>query len=120
MTFVKKKKKKKKRVHRSYKADTVLVCQNIDEWRISKRVCNYDMNSFRKISFSKNGVCKSRIKSCFLNKFVHYSRKLHGKVNYLIKTGVLFSLVGYYLLPSNSYRRLIFHINAFVLILIIC
>ena len=28
------------------------------------------MNIFRKIFFSKNGVCKSRIKSCFLNKTV--------------------------------------------------
>ena len=51
---------------------------------------------------------------------VHYSRKLHGKVDYLIKTGVFFSLVGIYLRPSNNYRRLIFNINAVVLILIIC
>ena len=78
------------------------------------------MNIFRKIFFCKNGVCKSRIKSCFLNKSVHYSYKLHGKVNYLIKTGVFFSLVGNYLRPSNNYRRLIFNINAVVLILIIC
>ena len=46
-----------------------------------------------KIFFSKNGVCKSRIKSCFLNKSVHYSWKLHGQVNYLIKTGVVFFLL---------------------------
>ena len=64
------------------------------------------MNIFRKKIFSKNGVCKSR--------------KLHGKVIYLIKTGVFFSLVGNYLRPSNNYRRLIFNINAIVLILIIC
>ena len=51
------------------------------------------MNIFRKIFFSKN-VCKGRIKSCFLNKSV---------VNYLIKTGVFFSLVGNYLRPSNNY-----------------
>ena len=31
------------------------------------------MNIFRKIFFSKNGVCKSRIKLCFHNKSVHYS-----------------------------------------------
>ena len=40
-------------------------------------------------------------------------------MNYLIKTGV-FSLVGNYLRPSNNYKRLIFNINAVVLILIIC
>ena len=78
------------------------------------------MNIFRKNFFFKNGVCKSRIKPCFLNKSVHYSCKLHGKVNYLIKTGVFFSLVGNYLRPSNKYRRLIFNMNAVVLILIIC
>ena len=31
------------------------------------------MNIFRKIVFSKNGVCKSRIKSGFHNKSVYYS-----------------------------------------------
>ena len=51
------------------------------------------MNISRKIFFSKNGVCKSRIYSCFLNKSVHYSCKLHGKVNYLIKTGFFLLLV---------------------------
>ena len=60
-------------------------------------------------------ICKNRIKLCFHNKYVHYSRKLHGKVNYLIKTGD-FSLVGNYLRPSNSSRQLIFNINAVVLI----
>ena len=40
-------------------------------------------------------------------------------MDYLIKTGV-FSLVGNYLRPSNSYRQSIFNINAVVLILIIC
>ena len=44
---------------------------------------------------------------------------MHGKVNYLIKTGV-FSLVGNYLRPSNNYRLSSFNINAVVLILIIC
>ena len=52
---------------------------------------------------------------------IHFSRKLHEKKkNYLIKTGVFFSLVGIYLRPSNNFRRLIFNINAVVLILIIC
>ena len=46
---------------------------------------------------------KSRIKLCFHNKSVHYSWKLHGKVNYLIKTGV-FSL--WYL--SKERRNLLF------------
>ena len=41
-------------------------------------------------------------------------------MNYLIKTGVFFSLVGNYLRPSNNNKRLIFNINAVVLILIIC
>ena len=44
---------------------------------------------------------------------------MHGKVNYLIKTGA-FSLVGNYLRPSNNYRQSSFNINAVVLILIIC
>ena len=48
------------------------------------------------------------------------AKKLHEKVNYFYKTGVFFSLVGNYLRPSNSYRRLIFNINAVVLILIKC
>ena len=78
MTFVKKKEKKeKKRVHRSYKADlhaSVLICQNIDQMAYFKETKSAaTMNIFRKIFFSKNGVCKSRIKSGFLNKFVHYS-----------------------------------------------
>ena len=37
---------------------------------------------------------------------------MHGKVNYLIKTGVFFSLVGNYLRPSNNYRQSSFNINA--------
>ena len=45
--------------------------------------------------------------------------ELHGKVNYLIKTGV-FSLVGNYLRPSNNYRQSSFNINAVVLVLISC
>ena len=69
------------------------------------------MNIFRKKIFSKNGVCTSKIKSCFHNKSVHYSWKLHGKVNYLIKTGVF---VGNYLRPSNNYRQSTFNINAVV------
>ena len=63
-------------------------------------------------------MCKSRIKLCFHNKYVQYSRKLHGKVNYLIKIGV-FSLIGNYLRPSNNSRQLIFNINAVVLIVVI-
>ena len=44
---------------------------------------------------------------------------MHGKVNYLIKTGV-FSFVGNYLRPSNNSGPLIFNINAVVLIVITC
>ena len=63
------------------------------------------MNIFQKIFFSKNGVCKSRIKLCFHNKSVYYNNlKLHVKVNYLIKQ-VCFSLVGNYLRPSNNSRQ---------------
>ena len=40
-------------------------------------------------------------------------------MNYLIKTGV-FSLVGNYLRPTNNSSRLIFNINAVVLIVITC
>ena len=47
------------------------------------------------------------------------AEKLHGKVNYLIKSGV-FSLVRNYLRPSNNSRQLIFNINAVVLIVKIC
>ena len=43
------------------------------------------MNIFRKFLFSFIIICKSRIKLSFLNKYVHYSWKLHGKVNYVIK-----------------------------------
>ena len=77
------------------------------------------MNIFRKQLFSFLIICKNRIKLSFHNKYVYYSCKLHGKVNYLIKTGVL-SLVGNYLRPSNNYRQSSFNINAVVLILIIC
>ena len=59
------------------------------------------------------------MKLCFHNKYVQYSWKLHGTVNYLIKTGD-FSLVRNYLRPSNNSRQLIFNINAVVLIDIIC
>ena len=41
---------------------------------------------------------------------------MHGKVNYLIKTGV-FSLDGNYLRPSNNYRQSSSNINAVVLII---
>ena len=40
-------------------------------------------------------------------------------MNYLIKTGD-FSLVRNYLRPSNNSRKLIFNINAVVLIVIMC
>ena len=42
---------------------------------------------------------------------------MHGKVNYLIKTGGI-SLIRSYLRPSNNSRQLIFNINAVVLIVI--
>ena len=63
------------------------------------------MNIFRFFYFPFKSFV-SRIKLCFHNKSVHYSLKLHGKVNYLIKQ-VCFSLVGNYLRPSNNYRQLI-------------
>ena len=43
---------------------------------------------------------------------------MHGKVNYLIKTGDC-SLVKKYLRPSNNSKKLIFNISAVVLIVII-
>ena len=43
------------------------------------------MNLFLKIFFSFKIICKSRIKLSFHNKSVHYSWKLHGNVNNLIK-----------------------------------
>ena len=48
---------------------------------------------FEKNFFSFKIICKSRIKLRFHNKSVHYSWKLHVKVNYLIKTGVFLLLV---------------------------
>ena len=78
------------------------------------------MNIFRKFFFSKNGVCKRRIKSCFLNKSVHYTLKTAWKSELSYKNRCFFSLVGNYLRPSNNYRWLFFNINAVVLILIIC
>ena len=45
--------------------------------------------------------------------------KLHGTVNYLIKTGD-FSLVRNYLRPSNNSRQLNLNTNAVVLIDIFC
>ena len=44
---------------------------------------------------------------------------MQGKVNYLIKIGVFFSLIGNYLRPSNNHRQLIFNVNAVVFILLI-
>ena len=76
------------------------------------------MNIFRKKSLFKSFV-KNRIKLCFHKQNVQYSWKLHGTVNYLIKTGD-FSLVRNYLRPSNNSRQLILNINAVVLIDIIC
>ena len=77
------------------------------------------VNIFRKKIFSLKIICKSRIKFIFHNKSVHYSWKLHGKMNYLRKTGV-FNLVGNYLRPSNNYRQSSFNINAVVLTLMTC
>ena len=62
------------------------------------------MNIFRKFLFSIEIICKSRIKLSFHIKSVRYSCKLHGKVNYFVKTGVI-SLVGNILRPSNNYRQ---------------
>ena len=82
MTFVKKKKKKKKGSPILLGCPpwyaSVLICQNIDELAYFKETKSATIKSatmiiFRKKFFSKNGVCKSRIKSCFLNKSVHYS-----------------------------------------------
>ena len=75
------------------------------------------MNIFRKIFFSKNGVFKVELSHVIsINLFTIAENCMEKQI---IKTGV-FSLVGYYLRPSNNYRRLIFNINAVVLILIIC
>ena len=61
-------------------------------------------------------IFKNRNKLFFHNKSVNYSWKLHGKVNYLIKTGVFY--VGNYLRPIRNSRRLIFNIYAVDLIVI--
>ena len=41
-------------------------------------------------------------------------------MNYLIKRGVFFSLIGNYLRPSCNSRQLLFNINAVVLIVLFC
>ena len=51
------------------------------------------MNILRNNFVSFEIICKNRIKVGFHNKYVQYSRKLHGKVNYLIKKGVFLLLV---------------------------
>ena len=55
----------------------------------------------------------------FSQKYVQYTLKMHGQVNYIIKN-MCFSLVCNYLRPSNNSRELIFNINVVVLIMIIC
>ena len=45
----------------------------------------FDFKETKSATMNIFGKCKSRIKLSFHNKSVHYSRKLHGKVNYLIK-----------------------------------
>ena len=62
------------------------------------------MNIFRNFLFPFLIICNSRIKLFLQKKSVHYSWKLRGKVNYLIKQ-VCFSLFGNYLRPSNNYRQ---------------
>ena len=80
-----------------------------------KETRSVTMNFFQK---KKYFLFKSFVK-IKLSKYVQYSWKLHGTVNYVIKTGV-FSLVRNYLCPSNYSRQLILNINAVVLIDIIC
>ena len=70
------------------------------------------MNIIRKTKYFLFKSFEKRIK-------LYFNNKLHGKVNYLIKTGN-FSLAMNYLRPSNNSRQLIFNINAVVLIDIIC
>ena len=64
------------------------------------------MNIFRNFYFVFKSFVNVEFSYVFHNKSVHYSYKLHGKVNYLIKQ-VCFSLIGNYLRPSNNYRQLI-------------
>ena len=59
------------------------------------------MNIFRNFFFLFKSFVKVELSYVFtINLFTH------GKVHYLIKTGV-FSLVGNYLRPSNNYKQLI-------------
>ena len=67
------------------------------------------MNIFRKKSFHFKSFVKIELSYVF-SKYVQYSCKLHGKVNYLIKTGD-FSLVMNYLRPSNNSRQFKFLIQ---------
>ena len=76
------------------------------------------MNIFRKKYFLFRSS-KNRINLYFHNKYGQYSRKLQGKVNYLIKRGV-FSLIGNYLRTSKNSKQLISNINAVVLIVLFC
>ena len=66
--------------------DNISIFSSVREQSIFKETKSATTNIFRKKkNSSKNGVCKSRIKLCFHDKSVHYSWKLHGKVNYPIK-----------------------------------
>ena len=69
--------------------------------RILKRQSLHIWTVFEIVYFVFKSFVKVEFKLGFHNKSVHYSWKLHGKVNYLLKQ-VCFSLVGNYLRPSNN------------------
>ena len=69
------------------------------------------MNIVRKKKFLFKSFVKIKFSYVFKINIISTAEKLHGKVNYLLKTGD-FSLVSNYLRPSNNSRHLIFNINA--------
>ena len=77
------------------------------------------MNFFLKKYFLFKSFVKIELRFLFTINMFSTAKKLHVKVNHLIKTGNV-SLGWNYLCPSNNSRQLIFNINAVVLIVIIC
>ena len=77
------------------------------------------MNIFRKKYFLFKSFVKVELSYVFTINLIPIT-EIAWKSELSYKNKCFFSLVGDYLRPSNNYRRLIFNINAVILILIIC
>ena len=88
------------------------ICQHFKETKSATMII------FRFVFLFKS-IVKVELSYIFTINLFTIAENCTEKKNYLIKTGI-FSLVGNYLRPSKIFRKLIFNINAVVLILIIC